>query len=59
MQRDISDKVFPGQTVSPLHDIANSSPIDRKASNYTDAKDKVRKVRELISTGKYDADIGG
>lgn len=59
MQRDISNKVFPGQTVSPLHGIANSSPIDRKASNYTDAKDKVRKIRELISTGKYDADIGG
>ena len=59
MQRDISNKVFPGQTVFPLHDIANSSPIDRKASNYTHAKDKVRKIRELISTEKYDADIGG
>ena len=25
--------------------------------NYTDAKEKVKKMRELISTGKYDADI--
>ena len=57
MQREISDKVFLGQTVSPFDDIGNSSAIDRIASNYTDAKEKVRKIRELISTGKYDADI--
>ena len=25
--------------------------------NYTDAKEKVKKITELISTGKYDADI--
>ena len=56
MQREISDKVFLGQTVSPFDDLGNSSAIDRTASNYTYAK-KVRKIRELISTGKYDADI--
>ena len=57
MQREISDKVFLRQTVSPFDDLGNSSAIDRTASNYTDAKEKVRKIRELISTGKYDADI--
>ena len=57
MERKISDKIFLGQTVSPFDDIGNSSAIDRTASNYTDAKEKVRKPRELISTGKYDADI--
>ena len=57
MQREISDRVFVGQTVSPFYDIGSSSVIDRTASNYTDAKEKVIKIRELISTGKYDADI--
>ena len=57
MQREIGGKVFLEQTVSPFDDIENSSPIGRTALNYTDSKEKVRKIRELISTGKYDADI--
>ena len=57
MQRKIDNKVFLGQTVSSFDDIGNSSAIDRTASNYTDAKEEVRKIGELISTGKYDADI--
>ena len=57
MQREISDKVFLGDTVSPLDDIGRSSAIERTASNYNDAKEKVKKIRELISTGRYDEDI--
>ena len=57
MQREISDKIFLGQTVSSFDDIGNSSAIDRIASFYTGAKEKVRKIIELISTGKYDSDI--
>ena len=57
MQREIGNKVFLGQTVSLFDDIGNSSAIDRTASNYTDAKEEVRKIRELTSTGKYEADI--
>ena len=34
-----------------------SSAIDRAASNYNDAKEKVWKIRELTKTGRYDADI--
>ena len=43
MQREISNRIFLGQTVSPFDDIENSSAIDRTASNYNDAKDKVKK----------------
>ena len=57
MQREISNKIFLGTTVSSFDDVGNSSAIDRTASNYTDAKEKVKKIGELISTGKYDADI--
>ena len=57
MQREISNRVFLGQTVSPYEDAGQSSAIDRTASNYNDAKEKIKKMRELISTGKYDEDI--
>ena len=57
MQREISDRVFLGQTVSPYEDAGRSSAIVRTASNYNDAKEKIKKMRELISTGKYDKDI--
>ena len=49
--------MFLGQTTSPLNDDGLSSAIDRTASDYTDAGEKVEKIRELIRTGNYDADI--
>ena len=57
MQREISDKVFLGNTVSPFKDAGRSSAIDRTLSNYNDAKEKFQKMRELIKTGQYDEDI--
>ena len=57
MQREISDKVFLGNTVFPNNDVGRSSAIDRTASNYNVAKEKVQKIRELINTGRYDEDI--
>ena len=56
MQREISDKVFLGNTVSP-YNVGRSSAIHRTASNYNDAKEKVQKIRELISAGQYDKDV--
>ena len=57
MQREISNKAFPGNTVSPYDNAGRSSAIDRTASSYNDAKEKVQKIKELISTGRYDEDI--
>ena len=57
MQREISNRVFLGQTTLPLDDVDLSSTIDRAASDYTDTGEKVKKIRELIRTGNYDADI--
>lgn len=31
--------------------------IDRTTSNYNDAKEKVQKIQDLVSMGKYDADL--
>ena len=41
MQRNISDKKFLGQTVSPFENAGESDAIDRTASNYNDAKGKL------------------
>ena len=57
MQREIGDEIHLGATVSPFDSVGGSSVIDRTASNHNDAKEKVKKIRELIKTGKYDADI--
>ena len=57
MQREIGDEIRLGSTVSPFDNIGLSSAIDRTASNYDNVKNKVKKLRELISTGNYDADI--
>ena len=57
MQREISNKVFLENIVSLYEDAGRLSATDRKASNYNDAKEKVKKIRELINTGRYDEDI--
>ena len=57
MQRDISNRNTLGDTLNPTNDIQRSTTIDRTTSNYNDAKEKVQKIRELISMGKYDADF--
>ena len=55
--KEISDKVFLWNTVSPYDNIGRLSAINRTASNYNDAKEKVKEIRELISAGGYDEDI--
>ena len=57
MQRDISNRNTLGNTLNPTNDIRRSTAIDRTTSNYNDAKEKVQKIRDLISMGKYDADL--
>ena len=57
MQRDISDKNTLGDTLNPINDTRRSTAIDRTTSNYSDAKEKVKKIRDLINMGKYDADL--
>ena len=52
MQKERSNKVFLGNTASLCDDARRSSAIDVTASNYYDAKEKVKKIRELINTGR-------
>ena len=48
MQREISDKVTLGDTLNPYDDARRSSAIDRTASNYNEAKEKVQKIETLL-----------
>ena len=57
MQREISYKVTLGDTLNPYEGARRSTAIDRTASNYNDAKDKVQKIRDLIGTSRYNADL--
>ena len=57
MQREISDIIFLGETLNLIDDAQTSTVIDRTASNYNDAKEKVQKIRDLLGTGKYDENL--
>ena len=57
MQRKIGTEIELGKTVSPYDSIGPSSAIDRTASNYADAGDKIRKIRKLMEAGMYDAGV--
>ena len=57
MQREISDKNTLGDTLNPVHDARRSTAIDRTTSNYSDAKEKVKTIRDLINMGECDADL--
>ena len=57
MQRRIDNKVLLEKIVSPFDSISGSSSTDRTASNFTNATEKVRKIKRLINTGEYDADL--
>ena len=57
MQREINDKNTLGDTLNLINDARCSTAIDRATSNYSDAKEKIKKIRDLINMGKYDADL--
>ena len=57
MQRKIGTEINLGKTVSSFDSICSSPAIDRTASNFLNASEKVQKIKKLIKTGEYDADI--
>lgn len=54
MQWKINNNVHFGQTVSPFDSIGKSAAIDRAASDFENANEKVKKIKRLIYTGEYD-----
>ena len=57
MQRRISDEVQLGSIDSPFNATGQSSSINRSASNFLNASEKVHKIKRLINTEEYDTDL--
>ena len=57
MQRRIDNEVRLAKTVSPFESIGRSSSIDRTAVNFTNATEKVQKIKRLIDTREHDANL--
>ena len=57
MQRKITDDVKIGDSVTPFQSVEKSPAVDKTASDFDNAKLKVKKVRRLTERGIYNADV--
>ena len=57
MQREISDDVKIGSSVTPFQSVGKTPPINKTASDFDNANLKGKKIRRLIERDIYDADI--
>ena len=57
MKQKIDDNGHLSETVSPFDSIGKSAAIDRTSSDFDNTNEKVKKIKILIYTGEYDADI--
>ena len=57
MQHQITNNIHLGQTVTPFDSVGGSSAIDRIASDFDYATQKVNKFKRLINIGEYNADL--
>ena len=57
MQREIGTQVDIGKNVSAFESVRHVSSIDKPASDFKKADTKVKRLKRLIDTGEYDANI--
>ena len=57
MQREIGTQVDIGRNVSAFESIGHVPPIDKTASEFDKPDTKVKTLKRLIDTGKFDASI--
>ena len=57
MQREIGTQVDIGKTVSAFESIGHVPSINKAASDFDTAKEKVSKLKILVDRGEYDADV--
>ena len=53
----MGDNVHLGQTVSAFDSVGGVSSIDRTASDFDTARQKVKKLKRFVDRGEYDADV--
>ena len=57
IQLKIDNNEHLGQTLSLFDSIGKSAAIDSTASDFGNTNEKVKKIKRLICTGEFDADI--
>ena len=57
MQKVINNEINFGKTVSPFESIGKSRAINRTASDFGNANDKVQKIKRQIKKDEHDKDI--
>ena len=57
MQREIRTQADIGKNVSAIESVGHVPSIDTTASDFEKADTKVKKLKRLIETGEYDANI--
>ena len=57
MQGDIGDNVHLGQRVLVFDSVGGVSSIDRTASDFDTAREKVKKQKRLVDRGEYNVDV--
>ena len=57
MQREIRTQADIGKNVSATESVGHVPFIDKTASDFEKADTKVKKLKRLIETGEYDANI--
>ena len=57
MQHEIGTHIDIGKNISAFESIGHIPSIDKKASDFDKASTKVKKLKRLIDTGEYDANI--
>ena len=57
MQREIGTQMHLGKNVSALGSIGRALATDKNASDSDKANTKLSKLKRLVTTGEYDADL--
>ena len=57
MQRSINNNIHLVEMVNLFESIGNSNSIDKTASDFKNADEKVGKFKRLIKKGEYDEDV--
>ena len=57
IQQRINDSIHLGKAISPFENIGDSKAIDRTASDFLNADQKVEKIKRLVNKGEYNKDV--